>query len=126
MEGGTVTGTAVAKRDDAVKATMALVDKPEFQEQLKQALPPSVSVERFTRTAKLAVDLHEPGSVRVRRADPRRSPGRAREGEGARQGEDRVLADGRRHAVHRREPRLLARGALRLRERRVPVGARVC
>lgn len=53
-----MTGTAVAKRDDAVKATMALVDKPEFQEQLKQALPPSVSVERFTRTAKLAVQLN--------------------------------------------------------------------
>lgn len=53
-----MSSTAVAKRDDAVKATMALVDKPEFQEQLKQALPPSVSVERFTRTAKLAVQLN--------------------------------------------------------------------
>jgi recombination protein RecT len=50
--------TAVAKRDEAVKGTLEVLDRPQFQAQLREALPPSVSVERFTRTAKLAVQLN--------------------------------------------------------------------
>lgn len=53
-----MTSTAVAKRDDAIKGTLEILDRPQFQAQLREALPPSVSVERFTRTAKLAVQLN--------------------------------------------------------------------
>jgi recombination protein RecT len=49
--------TTVAKQDP-VRATLAIIDKPEFQVQLRDALPPNVSLERFTRTAKLALQLN--------------------------------------------------------------------
>lgn len=52
-----MTGTEVA-RHDPVKQTVAILDKAEFQEQLAQALPPNVSLDRFTRTAKLAIQLN--------------------------------------------------------------------
>lgn len=52
-----MTGTAVAKRE-AVQEVVAVLDRPDFQAQLREALPPSVSLERFTRTAKLAVQLN--------------------------------------------------------------------
>ena len=52
-----MSSTAVAKRDP-VQDTIAIIDKGEFQTQLAQALPPNVSLERFTRTAKLALQLN--------------------------------------------------------------------
>lgn len=42
---------------DPVRNTAAIIDKPEFQVQLRDALPPNVSLEKFTRTAKLALQL---------------------------------------------------------------------
>lgn len=45
-------------KQDPVKATLAIIDKPAFQQQLSEALPMNVSVERFTRTAKLALQLN--------------------------------------------------------------------
>jgi len=53
-----VSGTAVAKRE-AVQEVIAVLDRPDFKAQLQEALPPSVSLDRFTRTAKLAIQLNE-------------------------------------------------------------------
>jgi recombination protein RecT len=49
--------TAVAKRD-AVAEVVAAIGRDDFQQQLKEVLPSSVSLERFTRTTKLAVQLN--------------------------------------------------------------------
>jgi recombination protein RecT len=49
--------TAVALRDKVTQIGQT-IDRPEFQQQLREALPPSVSVEKFTRTTKLAVQLN--------------------------------------------------------------------
>lgn len=49
--------SAVAKRD-AVQEIVATIDRAEYQQQIAEALPPNVSIERFTRTAKLAVQLN--------------------------------------------------------------------
>ena len=53
-----MTSTAIAKRDEVVQNTIAVIDRADFQAQLREALPPSVSLERFTRTAKLAIQLN--------------------------------------------------------------------
>lgn len=53
-----MSGTAVAKRE-AVQELVAVLDREDFKQQLQEALPPSVSLERFTRTAKLAIQLNE-------------------------------------------------------------------
>lgn len=50
-------GTEVAKKDP-VQDTIAVIDKDEFRAQLAQALPANVSLDRFTRTAKLAIQLN--------------------------------------------------------------------
>lgn len=50
-------GTGVAKRD-SVKSAIVALDRPDFQEQLRQALPADVSVEKFTRVAKLSIQLN--------------------------------------------------------------------
>lgn len=49
---------------DRVAEVVATIDRPEFLEQLRQALPPSVSVEKFTRTTKLSIQLN-PDIVQV-------------------------------------------------------------
>ena len=49
--------TAIAKRD-AVQDVVAVIDRPDFQQQLAEALPPGVSLAKFTRTVKLAVQLN--------------------------------------------------------------------
>lgn len=49
--------TAVAKRD-ALQEVCSTIDRAEFQAQLRDLLPEKVSLERFTRTAKLAVQLN--------------------------------------------------------------------
>lgn len=49
--------TAVTTRD-RVQEVVATIDRPEFLEQLKQALPASVSVEKFTRTVKLSIQMN--------------------------------------------------------------------
>lgn len=46
--------TAIAKRD-AITDVVQTIDKPEYQRQLSEMLPVGVSLDRFTRTAKLAV-----------------------------------------------------------------------
>lgn len=53
----TTPSTDVARRDP-VRETVAIIDRPAFQAQLREALPPQVSLERFTRTAKLAIQLN--------------------------------------------------------------------
>lgn len=52
-----MTSTSIARRDP-VRETVAIIDKQEFRQQLEQALPPNVSLDRFTRTAKLALQLN--------------------------------------------------------------------
>lgn len=49
---------------DRVAEVVATIDRPEFLEQLRQALPASVSVEKFTRTTKLSIQLN-PDIVQV-------------------------------------------------------------
>lgn len=49
--------TAVAKRD-ALQEVVATIDRPDYQTQLREVLPAKVSLERFTRGAKLAVQLN--------------------------------------------------------------------
>ena len=52
-----MTSTAVAKRDP-VAEVVATIDRGEFQQQLREVLPAGVSLERFTRTTKLAVQMN--------------------------------------------------------------------
>ena len=49
--------TAVARRD-AVSEVVQTIDRPEFQQQLAEALPQGVSLAKFTRTVKLAVQMN--------------------------------------------------------------------
>lgn len=49
--------TAVAKRD-ALSTVVQSIDKPEFQKQLAEVLPTGLSIEKFTRTTKLAVQMN--------------------------------------------------------------------
>lgn len=49
--------TAVAKRD-AVQEIVATIDRPEFQTQLQDMLPPEVSLKKFTRHFKHAVQVN--------------------------------------------------------------------
>lgn len=51
-----MTSTAVAKRD-ALAQVVETIDRPEFQRQLAEVLPEGVSLEKFTRTTKLAVQM---------------------------------------------------------------------
>lgn len=50
------TSTAVARRD-AVAEVVATIDRPEYQAQLAEMLPPEVSLAKFTRTAKHAIQV---------------------------------------------------------------------
>lgn len=49
-----MSGTEVAKRDP-LQEVVATIDRPEFQQQLADMLPVGLSLDRFTRTAKLAI-----------------------------------------------------------------------
>ena len=49
--------TAVARRD-AVAEVVQTIDRPEFQQQLAEALPTGLSLAKFTRTVKLAVQMN--------------------------------------------------------------------
>lgn len=49
--------TNLAARNPAAEV-VATIDRPEFQQQLREALPPGLSVEKFTRTTKLAIQLN--------------------------------------------------------------------
>jgi len=49
-----MTGTAVAKRD-AVQELVSTIDRPEYRQQIAEMLPPGLSLDRFTRTGKLAI-----------------------------------------------------------------------
>jgi recombination protein RecT len=51
------TSTSVAKRDP-VQEVVQVIDRPDFQQQLAEVLPAGVSLERFTRTTKLAVQMN--------------------------------------------------------------------
>lgn len=48
--------TEVATRTP-VQQIVETIDRPEFQQQLREALPPGLTVEKFTRTTKLAIQL---------------------------------------------------------------------
>lgn len=48
--------TAVARRAD-VEEIVQTIDKPDFQRQLSEVLPANVSLDKFTRTTKLAVQM---------------------------------------------------------------------
>lgn len=50
-------GTQVARRD-AVAEVVQTIDRPEFQQQLAEALPTGLSLAKFTRTVKLAVQMN--------------------------------------------------------------------
>lgn len=49
--------TDVVSRNTAAEVA-ATIDRPEFQQQLREALPTGLSVEKFTRTTKLAIQLN--------------------------------------------------------------------
>ena len=49
--------TSVARRD-AVQEVVATIDRPEFQQQLAEMLPTGLSLETFTRHAKLAIQMN--------------------------------------------------------------------
>lgn len=49
--------TSLAKRDP-VQEVVSTIDRPEFQTQLRDVLPAGVSLEKFTRTTKLAVQMN--------------------------------------------------------------------
>lgn len=49
--------TTVAKRD-AVQEIVATIDRPAFQQQLAEMIPPGLSLDTFTRHAKLAIQLN--------------------------------------------------------------------
>lgn len=49
--------TAIAKRD-AVQDIVATIDKPEFQQQLAEMIPAGLSLETFSRHAKLSIQLN--------------------------------------------------------------------
>lgn len=81
--------TSVAVREK-VAQVVETIDRPEFQRQLAEALPATVSVERFTRTTKLAVQLN-PDILEADRASLFRAMVRC--------AQDGLLPDGREAAL---------------------------
>jgi recombination protein RecT len=82
-------GTAVANRDKLADVVQT-IDRPEFQKQLQEALPENLTVERFTRTTKIAIQMN-PGIVNVDRHSLFRAMVRC--------AQDGLLPDGREAAL---------------------------
>lgn len=81
--------TAVAVRDK-VKEVCGILDRTEFQQQLREAMPPGLSLERFVRTTKVAIQM-QPEIVDTDRASLFRAMVRC--------AQDGLLPDGREAAL---------------------------